>query len=92
VKGESLEDSWNNWELRNGKSSRRLRELEAENNRLFISVYGLDLELRPDETSRQMSLYKSDREEDIKRLLSFIVGCVMGRYSLDEPGLRVCEA
>jgi len=63
------------------------KELEEENNRLFIDAYGLQDELSPDVPDEQITLYRPNREEDIKRLLSYAIGCMMGRYSLDKPGL-----
>ncbi|HUY36850.1 MAG TPA: BREX-1 system adenine-specific DNA-methyltransferase PglX [Pirellulales bacterium] len=65
----------------------RMKELEEENNRLFIEAYGLQDELSPEVPDDQITLYRPDREEDIKRLLSYAIGCMMGRYSLDKPGL-----
>ena len=64
-----------------------MKELEEENNRLFIEAYGLQDELSPEVPDDQITLYRPDREEDIKRLLSYAIGCMMGRYSLDKPGL-----
>jgi type II restriction/modification system DNA methylase subunit YeeA len=63
------------------------KNLEEENNRLFIGAYGLDNELSPDVPEDQITLARADREEDFKRLISYAIGCMMGRYSLDEPGL-----
>ena len=64
-----------------------LRELEEENNRLFIEAYGLQDEIAPDVPDDQITLYRPNREEDIRRLISYSIGCMMGRYSLDNPGL-----
>ena len=64
-----------------------MKELEEENNRLFIDAYGLQDELSPEVPDDQITLYRPDREEDIKRLVSYAIGCMMGRYSLDKPGL-----
>jgi type II restriction/modification system DNA methylase subunit YeeA len=64
-----------------------MKELEEKNNRLFIQAYGLQDELSPDVPNDQITLYRPDREEDIKRVGSYAVGCMMGRYSLDKPGL-----
>ena len=63
------------------------KELEEQNNRLFIEAYGLQDELSPEVPEDQITLYRPDREEDIKRLISYAIGCMMGRYSLDQPGL-----
>ncbi len=65
----------------------RMKELEEENNRLFIQAYGLQDELSPEVPDDQITLYRPNRAEDIKRLISYAVGCIMGRYSLDKPGL-----
>jgi hypothetical protein len=64
-----------------------MKLLEKTNNRLFIELYGLQDELSPEVPDDQITLYRPDREEDIKRLLSYAVGCMMGRYSLDKEGL-----
>jgi type II restriction/modification system DNA methylase subunit YeeA len=64
-----------------------MKQLEEENNRLFIDAYSLQDELSPEVADDQITLYRPNREEDIKRLLSYAIGCMMGRYSLDKPGL-----
>jgi type II restriction/modification system DNA methylase subunit YeeA len=64
-----------------------LMRLQEANNRLFIEAYGLQDELSPEVPDDQITLYRPDREEDIKRLLSYAIGCMMGRFSLDKPGL-----
>lgn len=65
----------------------KMKELEEENNRIFIEAYGLQDELSPEVPDEQITLYRPNREEDIKRLLSYAIGCMMGRYSLDREGL-----
>jgi hypothetical protein len=65
----------------------RMKELEEENNRLFIEAYGLQAELSPEVPDDQITLHHPNREEDIRRLISYALGCTMGRYSLEKPGL-----
>lgn len=65
---------------------RSMKAVEERNNTLLIAAYRLD-GLSPEVPDDQITLYQPDREEDIKRLLSYAVGCMMGRYSLDKPGL-----
>ena len=74
-------------DLRCGERLLQTKTLEEENNSLFIEAYGLQDELSPDVPDDQITLYRPDRKEDIKRLLSYAIGCMMGRYSLDKPGL-----
>ncbi len=70
----------------------RLKALEEENNRLFIEAYGLQDELSPDVPDAQITLARPDARRDMAALLSYAVGCIMGRYSLDKPGLVLANA
>lgn len=85
--GDSLSEAFARWETATLARRARLRELETENNRLFIEAYGLQDELAPDVPDEQITLARADREADLKRLVSYALGCVMGRYSLDDSGL-----
>jgi type II restriction/modification system DNA methylase subunit YeeA len=64
-----------------------MKRCEEENNQFFIEAYGLQDELSSEVPDDQITLYRPDRTEDIRRLLSYAIGCMMGRYSLDKPGL-----
>ena len=64
-----------------------MQHLEEENNPIFIDAYGLQDELSPEVPEAQITLTRADREKDSQRLISYAIGCMMGRYSLDEPGL-----
>lgn len=56
-------------------------------NRLFIEIYGLQDEMTPDVDDKDITVALADELRDIKSLLSYAVGCMFGRYSLDEKGL-----
>jgi hypothetical protein len=60
---------------------------EQEVNRCLLKIYDLEGEFSPDVSEEEMTLCRPEQEEDIKRLISYAIGCMMGRYSLDEPGL-----
>jgi type II restriction/modification system DNA methylase subunit YeeA len=64
-----------------------MQELETENNRLLIEANGLQDELSPEVPEDKITLTRADASADTRRLISYAVGCMMGRYSLDEPGL-----
>ena len=87
LKGATLEASWRNWEAQSTAAIRRMQELETENNRLFIAAYGLEGELHPEVPEEQITLARPDQRKDIGALLSYATGCMMARYSLDQPGL-----
>jgi type II restriction/modification system DNA methylase subunit YeeA len=66
--------------------------LEEENNRRFIEAFGLQDELSPKVPEDQITLSHADRENGCQRLISYSIACMMGRYSLDEPGLIYANA
>ena len=65
----------------------QLKANEEELNRIFIDIYGLQDELTPDVEDKDVTVRKADLGRDIRSLLSYAVGCMFGRYSLDKPGL-----
>lgn len=82
-----LENSWMDWAQRAKSDFEAMKALEEENNRIFIEAYGLQDELTPDVPEDQITLARADREADVKRLISYAVACMMGRYRIDRPGL-----
>ena len=92
LKGATLEASWRNWEAQSTAAIRRMQELETENNRLFIAAYGLEGELQPEVPEAQITLARAEARRDMAAFLSYAVGCMMGRYSLDAEGLILANA
>lgn len=88
----NLEQAFNTWQQQNVAAVAEMKRLEEENNKLFIDAYGLQDELTPDVPDEQITLTRADREKDSQRLVSYALGCMMGRYSLDEPGLIYAHA
>ncbi len=88
----SVEECWQTWKNLCDERISRMQQLETENNRLFIEAYGLEDELSPEVPLSQITLMRADAEKDTRRLLSYFVGCLMGRYSLDEEGLIYADA
>ena len=66
---------------------KQLKENEEELNRIFIDIYGLQDELTPDVEDKDVTVRLADKKRDIKSLISYAVGCMFGRYSLDVSGL-----
>ena len=65
----------------------QLKANEEELNRIFIDIYGLQDELTPEVEDKDITVRQADLQRDIKSLISYAVGCMFGRYSLDEDGL-----
>jgi hypothetical protein len=87
-----LEASWRYFEAQCSGAIRRMQELETENNQLLIAAYGLEGELQPAVPEEQITLARADQRNDIAAFLSYATGCMMGRYSLDHPGLILANA
>ena len=81
-----------NWEAHCDAAISRMQELEIENNRLWIEAYGLQDDLSPEVPEDQITLARADKRDDVAAFLSYAVGCMMGRYSLDLPGLVLADA
>lgn len=80
----------------------RLKANEEELNRIFIGIYGLQDELTPEVEDKDVTVYRImdepneeerkmryvlSRKDAIITLISYAVGCMFGRYSLDDEGL-----
>lgn len=64
-----------------------LHRLEEANNKRFAEAYGIDGEVATQVEVDRLSIKSVGVREIAQSLLSFVVGCAMGRYSLDKPGL-----
>lgn len=98
----SVEDYEHTWE----HQFKQLHANEEELNRQFIDIYGLQDELTPDVPLDEVTILQQgevkiederlvwQRDVIIKQLISYIVGCYMGRYRLDrvhETGLHIAH-
>jgi len=87
VKQHRLESVFRIWETKCEENFAQLKANEEELNRIFIDIYGLQDELTPEVEDKDITIRKADRERDIKSLISYAVGCMLGRYSIDAEGL-----
>lgn len=79
--------SFEMWSKECNERFNQLKANEEELNRIFIDIYGLQDELTPEVEDKDVTVRKADLQRDIKSLISYAVGCMFGRYSLDEDGL-----
>lgn len=81
--------SWHfdNWSKECESRFAQLKANETELNRIFINIYGLQNELAPEVEDVDVTVRKADLGRDIRSLISYAVGCMFGRYSLDKEGL-----
>lgn len=98
LKGNNFSESVANYKAFWREQFFQLHQNEEELNRQFIEIYGLEDELTPDVPLEGITLLKDEakiinnelvfqEDEFIKQLLSYAVGCIFGRYSLEKEGL-----
>ena len=83
----NIEQAFEQWSIFTENQFNQLKANEEELNRIFIEIYGLQDELTPEVEDKDITISKADRERDIKSFISYAVGCMFGRYSLDADGL-----
>lgn len=82
-----LSERYIQWEQECEYRFTELKKNEEELNRIFINIYGLQDELSPEIDDKDVTISKANLSRDIRSLISYAVGCMFGRYSLDIPGL-----
>ena len=82
-----IADAYCHWEQACNERFNQLKANEEELNRIFIDIYGLQDELTPEVKDKDVTVRKADLGRDIRSFISYAVGCMFGRYSLDVDGL-----
>ncbi|OAK76941.1 restriction endonuclease subunit M [Lacticaseibacillus rhamnosus] len=83
----TVEAAFNQWKQEAQDRFDQLKKNEEELNKIFIDLYGLQDELSPEESDKEVSVRKADLGRDIRAFMSYFIGVTFGRYSLDTPGL-----
>ena len=97
-KSATLEESFNNYVNYWNEQFFQLHENEEELNRQFIDIYGLQDELTPDVPLEEITILQEETgiedgelvfyaDKVMEQFVSYAVGCMFGRYSLDKEGL-----
>ncbi|MFL2132849.1 BREX-1 system adenine-specific DNA-methyltransferase PglX [Desemzia sp. FAM 24101] len=82
-----LKENYSNWEKVTKDRVYHLNVNEEKLNHIFIDAYELQDELTPEVEDKDITIRKADKERDVKSFLSYLVGLMFGRYSLDQKGL-----
>ena len=87
VKGNNLLNLWNEYDKLTKTNFNQLKSNEEELNEYFINLYGLEDELTKEVEDKYVTISLADKERDVRSLISYLIGVLMGRYSLVEEGL-----
>ena len=83
----TIAEAFEQWQAECDERFHQLKANEEELNRIFIDIYGLQEELTPEVEDKDVTVRKADLGRDIRSFISYAVGCMFGRYSLDVDGL-----
>ena len=83
----TIAEAFTQWQTECDDRFNQLKANEEELNRIFIDIYGLQDELSPEVENKDVTVRKADLGRDIRSFISYAVGCMFGRYSLDVDGL-----
>lgn len=83
----TIAEAFDQWQTECNNRFNQLKANEEELNRIFIDIYGLQDELTPEVEDKDVTVRKADLGRDILSFISYAVGCMFGRYSLDVDGL-----
>ena len=83
----TIAEAFDQWQTECKDWFKQLKANEEELNRIFIDIYGLQDELSPEVEDKDVTVRKADLSRDIRSFISYTVGCMFGRYSLDIDGL-----
>ena len=83
----TIAEAFDQWQTERDNRFNQLKANEEELNRIFIDIYGLQDELTPEVEDKDVTVRKADLGRDIRSFISYAVGCMFGRYSLDVNGL-----
>jgi hypothetical protein len=64
-----------------------MKNKEREMNRFFIDLYDMGRYMTEDNEDKYVSIHLADKKTDVISFISYAIGCIVGRYSLDVPGL-----
>ena len=86
INGSNLREIFEIWSKYKINQFNSLKYNEIRLNNIFSKIYSVDI--NEDVEDKFISVTHSDYELDMKSLISFSIGCMFGRYSLDNEGIQ----
>ena len=83
----SLREIYQHWVTKQKEKRDEMIDRENKNNKYFADLYGVENEMDFGCDENNISVRIPDNKNDIKTLVSYFVGCMFGRYSLDKEGV-----
>lgn len=82
-----ISECYEYWKDESYKRFEKIKLNEEQLNLFYIDLYELQDELTPGLNDKDITIRRADLSRDIRSFISYAVGCMFGRYSLDKEGL-----
>jgi type II restriction/modification system DNA methylase subunit YeeA len=82
-----IEDAFNSYFYQTKKLFEDIKENESKINKIFIDIYKLNNTINQEIDDSDITVRAVNIEKEVKSFISYAIGCIFGRYSLDEDGL-----
>lgn len=82
-----LSDIYSEWKEETNNRFADLKRNEERVNEIFAQIYNLTGKVQCEVDDKSVSVSRADYSKDMKNLISYAVGCIFGRYSLDDEGI-----
>ncbi len=86
-RGTTIREAYDRWAKEAEERFNKVKENEEKINSAFISLYRFEGKISAEVDEKDVTIRKADKQRDVKSFISYAVGCMFGRYSLDVPGL-----
>ena len=86
-KGEKLTEAYREYANKKNENFYKLKHNEIRLNEIFTNIYDAENVITPQIDDDQIIIGNAEYKKDMKQLISYAVGCMFGRYSLDVNGL-----
>ena len=83
-----IHNNFQQWSDQQNEFINLIFENEFKLNDIFIKIYNLQSEISNNIAKEDITLYSPILSNDVKSFISYAIGCMFGRYSLDEEGLQ----
>ncbi len=82
-----IRDCYLEWEMEQKEIFAKTKQNQEAINKKLIDIYGLADELVPNVEDNEISVRLADEERDVKTFILYLVGCIFGRYALNNKGI-----
>ncbi len=83
----TVESAFESWKKIASNRFEQMKRNEERINSILIDLYGLSSSLSEQVDDENITIHRADLQNDIRSFISYAVGCMFGRYSLDVDGI-----